>query len=578
MKKALRIIVPLILVLVVLGSIFWYLFVYDSAFTRDVLLHRARYYEKQGNNAAAARIYNMAYLQADEKQDVAIELADHFISIGNFTQAERTLSDAIAHTPTVELYTKLSMTYVEQDKLLDAAALLNNITDPVIKQELDDMRPAAPVPTQAPGFYNQYITLDFEPAEGRLFVTTDGQYPSIQGQPFSEPLTLPGGESKIYAVTIGDSGLVSPLATFGYTVVGVIEEVSFRDPAVEQAVRTLLHAGKEQVLFTDDLWQIESFTIPDGAESYDDLGLLLGLKELVIDGMPAEDLSFLPSLDKLTSLKILNTAVSAEAMDTIGRLPALEALTIKNSGVSGIAPLREMTSLISLDLSDNAIRDLDAISQMTNLQTLYLQHNAVTSLDALQSLQQLKTLNVSYNAITSAEALSKCPHLEWLNLSYNKLNNLDMLHNMSSLKVLHAAFNALQSAAPVTSCVNLVELDLSHNQIGDLTGFEALVSLQKFNMSFNHIGALPSWPVDCALAHLDASYNYLDSVAPLERLHNLTKVNVDYNAGITTLDPLADCHKLVQVDAYGTQVTEALALTYHEIIVNFDPTTAFIGG
>ena len=79
---------------------------------------------------------------------------------------------------------------------------------------------------------------------------------------------------------------------------------------------------------------------------------------------------------------------------------------------------------------------------------------------------------------------------------------------------------------------------------------------------------------DCALAQLNASYNYLDSLDPLERMHNLTKVNVDYNALLTTLDPLANCHKLVQVDAYGTLVTDVSALTYHEIIVNFDPTSS----
>ena len=35
MKKAVRFLVPLLLLIVIVGSIFWYLFIYDRDFTRD---------------------------------------------------------------------------------------------------------------------------------------------------------------------------------------------------------------------------------------------------------------------------------------------------------------------------------------------------------------------------------------------------------------------------------------------------------------------------------------------------------------------------------------------------------------
>jgi len=50
MKKVIKRIIPLILVLCILASIGWYLFVYDRAFTRDSLLYLARYNDLQGHN------------------------------------------------------------------------------------------------------------------------------------------------------------------------------------------------------------------------------------------------------------------------------------------------------------------------------------------------------------------------------------------------------------------------------------------------------------------------------------------------------------------------------------------------
>ena len=38
MKKLIHFLVPLLLVILVVASIGWYLFVYDRAFTRDILL------------------------------------------------------------------------------------------------------------------------------------------------------------------------------------------------------------------------------------------------------------------------------------------------------------------------------------------------------------------------------------------------------------------------------------------------------------------------------------------------------------------------------------------------------------
>ena len=85
MKKVIKIVVPILLVLVVLSSIFWYLFVYDRSFTQNLLLNRARAADERGDYSAAAWYYNLAYRHSREDDQVAIELAEQFKSIGNYT-------------------------------------------------------------------------------------------------------------------------------------------------------------------------------------------------------------------------------------------------------------------------------------------------------------------------------------------------------------------------------------------------------------------------------------------------------------------------------------------------------------
>ena len=71
MKKALKIILPILLTLAILLGIGWYLFIYDTEFTRDMLLSGARYFESKGDHSVAAWFYDLAYDQAGDNDAVA---------------------------------------------------------------------------------------------------------------------------------------------------------------------------------------------------------------------------------------------------------------------------------------------------------------------------------------------------------------------------------------------------------------------------------------------------------------------------------------------------------------------------
>jgi len=566
MKRTLKRIFPILLAIVVIFSILWYLFIYDQDFTQDLLIWNARYFEKNGKHTVAAWFYQQAYLQAEDNEQAAIELAEQFKADGNYTKAEYTLSNAIADSGSINLYIALCKTYVEQDKLLDAVTMLDHITDPEIEAQLNALRPAAPAVNQAPGFYNQYITVTLEATGGTLCFSTSGEYPSLESNPTDSSVSLERGENTIYALCIGDNGLVSPLGIYGYTVGNVVEEVTLADKTLDSIIRQQLGIDAGATLYSTDLWEITSLFIPEGADSYEDLSYLPYLESLTIENSYGSGLEAIGSLSQLTTLVIQNSLVSSDVLKAIASAPKLENLTLSDCDLSNIENLSGAKELSWLDLSNNAIRDVSALSFMSDLVYLNLSHNALTSLNALSSLTSLETLDVSYNSLSSITPLSSCTQLQMLNINNNTVANLNGVNYLTNLADLFAAFNTLTDISQLTACTELVNLDLSSNALTDITCLSALTNLQTFAFSRNQVTALPAWSKDCSLVFLDGSYNALSTISGLAGLQKLNTVLMDYNA-ITTVKALATCRNLVKLSIYGNTVSDTGSLTEIGVIV-----------
>ena len=91
MKRFFRIMVPLILLIAVLLSLCWYFLVYDQAFTKELLLRQARYYESNNKHKYATWLYDLAYYQSSQDDDVAIELADQYRKAGILHDKEQSV-------------------------------------------------------------------------------------------------------------------------------------------------------------------------------------------------------------------------------------------------------------------------------------------------------------------------------------------------------------------------------------------------------------------------------------------------------------------------------------------------------
>lgn len=571
MKKVLHILVPLLLGLLVLFSIGWYFLKYDPSLTRDLLLEQARYQNEVGNYGAAVWFYDLAYLQSDKSDEVALELAQQYLSIGNYTKAERTLSKAIADGADEALYIALCSTYVEQNKLLDAVTMLDNIADPDMKARLDALRPAAPVPDNTPGTYSQYIQLGFTSDGGSCYISSDGSYPSIKRHAYSRPFQLVTGEQVFYGITVSEQGLVSKLGTYSYIVGGVIEPVVFADPAFETALREQLKVDTDTILYSNDLWTVTELNIPAEVSDYQDLKWLPNLQQLTANDSTCTDFSIICQLSQLRELTVTGCPLTSSDLANIAALPQLQALNLRGCQLSSIAALSGATELTSLELGDNMILDISVIADMIQLKKLDLERNALVSLDALRNLGGLQYLDVSDNSLSTISALSELVNLTWLDVSSNDLMNLSGAEKLTQLVELNASHNNLTSIDELKNAAAMVKLNVSNNTLLNIDPVAAMPVLDTLNFAYNEVTALPSFTEESVLYNMDAQHNLLSDLTPLRVLYNLCYLQLDYNEDIRSVDCLQTCHLLSTISLFGTGVTDVQVLKDMSVQVYYNP-------
>lgn len=569
MKRALRKIIPIIMVLVILASLVWYLLVYDPGFTRDTILFTARTFDDWGHHKVAAWMYDLAYMQSKGGDDVAIELADHYKAAGNYTKAEYTLTNAIADGGTLELYIALCQTYVEQDKILDAINMLEQISNEDIKAQLDAMRPTAPSFDPTPGFYAQYFDVNITAENVKVYANFNGEYPSTSDL-FTDPVRLPDGETTICAVTINDQKLVSRLAKHSYIIGGVIKEVEFVDDALEAHVRGLLNFNETRPINTDDLWDITELTMPEGVTSYEDLVNLPYLEKIIIEDCGTIDLTPLASLNELKTLTIRKGELSLDSLKAVGNIETLEKLTLHNCGLSTVTPLDGLVNLKYLDLSSNTLRNIEVFAGFAQLEELHMSYNALTHLDALAAIKTLRVLDVSHNALSEVTPIFSITELKTLKAANNAITTLDGISVLTKLEVLDMSENGVKDIAPLGTCTVLTELNMSYNLLTEISVITKLPSIIRLDVSHNEIEKLPEFTSTHQLGALNIAYNKLTDIKALSVLKEIYSVDIDYNAEVDSLDPLRDAHHITLINCFGTKVVLNPFGSGSGVVVNMD--------
>lgn len=557
MKKFLKIFVPIFLSLSIVFGIGWYLFFYDTELTEDIFLSCAEYFERKDNTKIANWFYNRAMENSKDPDTIVIDMANRYLKKGDYTAAEVTLNNAIANGGKSSVYVALSNVYIKQNKLLDALNLLDNITDPILKQELDNMRPAPPTANYQDGEYNSYISLSFESQGNMVYVTANGKYPSTDTDLHTTPIVTTEGVNLFQTVSVAPNGLVSPIKEYKFTIGGVIEKVIFKDSAIESKVREMLNLPQNYEIMSNDVWKIKSFTIPANALDYSDLKLMKSLETLEISEGISNQLTNLSSNSTLKTLIIQKTMLSFEDLEAIGKLTSLKSLTMESCMISTISPLASLTALEVLNINTNSVRDIEALRSLKELKELNMHRNALEDISAISDCVRLEVLDISDNPfVTSIAPLTTCTMLQNVNISHCSIKEISVLSNAMDLLQLNASNNQITTIEGLENCLRLTNLNLSVNSIADLTPLINHSELVMLDFSNNQITQLPSWIPSCKLVTINGNHNLISDLSPLAGLENLNNILMNGNTEISKLEMLLSCPLLIEVQVYDTKVSK----------------------
>lgn len=552
MKYILKIFLIVLLVVAIIGAACWFFLVQRPDLTMSVFAHWGDYFYDAGRYNRAVSLYETACKLSPENANLPVRLAQAYINSGNYTKAEYTLVSAITNNPeSVQLYVALSKTYIEQDKILDAEQMLDRITSADVKAQIDALRPHAPVLSPESGYYSEYIDVSVSATGGTAYLAVNQDYPSVETDAYEAPVTLEAGDSKVVVVTVAENGLVSDAVYGGYTIGSVVEEVKLSDSALDSYVRELLGKTASDTIMSDELWELEELTLPEGVQDISDLTRFAGLTSLTIQNATGLDLSVLPQLTTLQTLDLSGTTLPTSTLDAIGTLPELKKLVLQSCAVTAINPLVGLSNLEYLDLTNNSVTDLTAITALEHLKDLYLTNNPVKSITYLNS----------------------CLELERLHIENCGVSRLSSLAGNTSLQELYASNNEISDISVLADCMSLSVLDISDNQVKDVSVIANLPELTYFLASHNQIESLPAFDTaNCKLVRINVNNNQLTDLSPLKGLPALNYIFADYNQ-ISDISGLEDCPLLTQLNLFDNPVNEEQVKALQEIgrIVNYTP-------
>ena len=552
MKRVLKIVIPLVVVLALLGTAAWFFLSFRADLTAGFLRGQAAKMVEKERYSRAVTYYNWAWQLDPENQEIPLALAEAYAGSGNYTKAEYTLVRAISARPQdVDLYVALCQVYVAQDKLLDAVQMLDRTSDAEVKAALDELRPAAPVLSPENGYYTEYIEVTADGGGNAVYLSIDGDYPSMEDDAYTGPVTLPGGETMVMAVAVDENQMVSQAVQNGYTIGGVVEPVTLNDPAIDAAVREQLGMTAGETLMTDDLWSIAELTLPDTVADLADLSHFTGLTTLTIQNVSGLDFSVLSQLTSLQTLDLSGCTISTGSLDAIAGLTGLRVLRLNNCALTDINALSQLTALTELQLANNSLTDIGVTSLMLDLETVTLTNNPITSIAGLSACTKLKSLDISGCSVTSIASLS----------------------GKTDLETLLAGNNQIADLSPLEGCTALAVLEVPYNLVSDISVLAQLPALTRFVGNNNQITAVPDFDEETSkLQYIQLDYNEVTDLAGLQGINSLNYVYADYNQ-VETILPLKNNINLIQINVWDNPIPEeeVKSLQENSIIVNYNP-------
>jgi len=292
------------------------------------------------------------------------------------------------------------------------------------------------------------------------------------------------------------------------------------------------------------------------------------LKSLNVSYLQSLNISTMPTLKSLTTLKCCHLPMNPATFDFATRYPNLTQLSVSYSEVNGPWTIvsDKLTDLIcdgclitSLDVSkcpnlkqlvcsSNSLTSLD-ISGCSKIEELYVQYNSMLGALGLSGIgSQLTALNVAQTGISDLD-ISGCINLVDLELQDNYMTGRT-LDFSACTKLSHLRCeNTGLAGIKVAGLSNLNDLNCYSNRFPelDLTGCSSLTlvnafdneltqvkidgcsSLVQLNLANNKLQTLDISPAIATLSVLGVTNNELAEITGFDQCTGLTDVNLNQN-------------------------------------------------
>lgn len=232
-----------------------------------------------------------------------------------------------------------------------------------------------------------------------------------------------------------------------------------------------------------------------------------------------ESVQVLPTLP-LSSLRLSH--LDWRSLDALEGANTIERLVVEDVPAQDLTALASFTNLRSLRLDDTFSTDLSPLEDLDMLQELEVIDVPVKALPRLGQIDHLNSLLLDKTDIASLEGLAGAPELSFVGIqSARLLDNLAGLEALPSLFALIIEDSGLSDVSALAGSTSLKRVDIINAKLEDISPLGTCQNLSGIVLSDNYITDLS--PLSgLALHHLNLASNEIETVTPLLGMPLLT--------------------------------------------------------
>ncbi|KAJ2492900.1 hypothetical protein IWW37_001072 [Coemansia sp. RSA 2050] len=213
------------------------------------------------------------------------------------------------------------------------------------------------------------------------------------------------------------------------------------------------------------------------------------------------------------------------------------AAELRDKDITHIDDISKYTLLRKLDLSSNSISSsegLDGLRQLKSLVHVNLSNNALEDMDFVEGMRSVNVLNVSNNQIKRiSKHVSKCEELKAIIIGHNKVKAIEHIDKLDKLNTLVVSHNQIDAVPGMPKLRELTKISAAHNRIKAVPDLTIYPLLKEVRLNDNKITSIPENIRSCmSLRVVDLGNNQIEdwvSIAPLQSLTGLDNLNLKGN-------------------------------------------------